>query len=70
MTVSNTEWDPILVKENNLLSPGIKANKSQRLHRNRREVVKRIASEIEAYEIAMQQPQKVFEGLLFEFCRI
>ena len=44
-TISDTEWNPILANEYDLLSAVIKANKSQHASQNRRKVIELIACE-------------------------
>lgn len=68
--ISDEYWNRILAKENDLLSAVIKANTSQYVHQIKRKALERIACEIEGYNIAMQYPRKVFDGLLSEFCQL
>lgn len=66
-SISDEEWNPILEKENALLSAIIKANESQQTHQRKERAAERIACEIKGYGIAMQRDRKIFDGLLSEF---
>jgi hypothetical protein len=68
--ISDEEWNPILEKENALLSAIIKANESQQTHQCKERAAERIAYEIKGYGIAMQRDRKIFDGLLAEFGRL
>jgi hypothetical protein len=61
--ISDEECTSVFVKENNLLSAIIEANKRQHAHFERRRGLKHVASEIEGHGLGMQHPRKVFNGL-------
>lgn len=68
--ISDEECTSVLVKENDLLSAIIEANKRQHAHLERRRGLKRVASEIEGHGLAMQHPRKVFNGLFAEISQL
>ena len=53
-----------------IISVAIEANQRQHVHQDRRLALKRIAREIEAYEVGMQHSRNILDGLLSETSRL